>query len=109
MRTLKHSECAVLHLVLKRKWFDMIASGEKREEYREATPYWAIRLRNWDNACCRAEHVVEFRLGYAHDAPRMAFVSKIYVSDYGANRPIWGEPNGPHYTIKLSERVILED
>ena len=23
-----------LHLVLKRKWWDMIASGEKREEYR---------------------------------------------------------------------------
>lgn len=23
-----------LHLVLKRKWWDMIASGEKKEEYR---------------------------------------------------------------------------
>ena len=25
-----------LHLVLKRKWWDMIASGEKKEEYRDA-------------------------------------------------------------------------
>ena len=33
-----------LHLVLKRKWWDMIASGEKKEEYRDANHYWAIRL-----------------------------------------------------------------
>jgi hypothetical protein len=31
----------VLHLTLKKKWFDMIASGEKKEEYREIKPYWA--------------------------------------------------------------------
>ena len=35
-----------LHLVLKRKWWDMIASGEKMEEYREVCHYWARRLLN---------------------------------------------------------------
>ena len=35
-----------LHLVLKRKWWDMIASGEKKEEYREVCHYWAIRFLN---------------------------------------------------------------
>ena len=35
-----------LHLVLKRKWWDMIASGEKKEEYREVCHYWARRLLN---------------------------------------------------------------
>ena len=35
-----------LHLVLKRKWWDMIASGEKKEEYREVCHYWAARLLN---------------------------------------------------------------
>lgn len=34
----------VLHLTLKKKWFDMIASGEKVEEYREIKPYWIDRL-----------------------------------------------------------------
>src|SRR6478609_2178429 len=34
----------ILHLTLKKKWFDMIASGEKKEEYRELKPYWAKRL-----------------------------------------------------------------
>ena len=33
-----------LHLVLKQPWYDMIVSGEKREEYREITAYWANRL-----------------------------------------------------------------
>lgn len=34
----------ILHLTLKKKWFDMIASGEKKEEYREIKPHWASRL-----------------------------------------------------------------
>ena len=33
-----------LHLNLTRKWFDMIRSGEKKEEYRNITAYWASRL-----------------------------------------------------------------
>ena len=33
-----------LDLVLKRKWYDMIASGEKTEEYREIKPHWIVRM-----------------------------------------------------------------
>lgn len=33
-----------LHLTLKKRWFDMILRGEKKEEYREIKKYWAIRL-----------------------------------------------------------------
>ena len=33
-----------LHLVLKGKWYDMIATGEKTEEYRETKPYWIKRI-----------------------------------------------------------------
>lgn len=33
-----------LHLVLIGKWYDMIASGEKTEEYRAITPYWCNKL-----------------------------------------------------------------
>ena len=29
-----------LQLTLKKKWFDLILSGEKKEEYREIKPYW---------------------------------------------------------------------
>lgn len=38
----------ILHLVLKHKWWDMIASGEKKEEYREPKYYWYRRLLNVD-------------------------------------------------------------
>lgn len=33
-----------LHLVLKHKWFEMIAAGVKTEEYREMTDYWKKRI-----------------------------------------------------------------
>lgn len=106
MLKLKRSACAVLPLVLKGKWYDMIERGEKTEEYRAASPYWAIRLSNWDDDGRKC--VVEFRRGYGHDAPRMAFESPVYFHTTEPEHPEWGEPDGPHYMIVLAERVILE-
>ena len=39
-------EKKVLHIILEKKWFKKIVSGEKTEEYREIKPYWASRLVN---------------------------------------------------------------
>ena len=39
---MKHAN--TLHLVLKGKWYDMIESGEKTEEYRETKHYWIKRI-----------------------------------------------------------------
>ena len=38
-----------LHLNIKKKWFDMILSGEKKEEYKEIKTFWIKRLlnKNW--------------------------------------------------------------
>ncbi|MES2829652.1 MAG: hypothetical protein V4687_15935 [Bacteroidota bacterium] len=33
-----------LQLPIKKKWFDMIASGEKKEEYREIKFHWVTRM-----------------------------------------------------------------
>lgn len=121
MRTLKRSECAVLHLVLKKKWFDMIASGEKREEYRDAKPYWETRLSRWiDRSAAVIEGdppdkdlVVAFALG--RTKPTMFFAAYLWptsfaeVHDRSYWRPEWGEPRTPHYVIALGERVELED
>lgn len=38
------SDRRVLHLPLKGEWYDMIESGEKREEYREFKEYYILRL-----------------------------------------------------------------
>lgn len=108
MRTLRRSECAILPLVLKGKWFDMIASGKKREEYRDATWYWDVRIHNW--LAQKKVHVVEFRRGYAKNAPRMSFKRADIFSRWIAHTHTWGEPNGvPHYAIALGERINLEN
>lgn len=36
----------MLILPIKKKWFDKIQSGEKKEEYREIKPYYTTRFRN---------------------------------------------------------------
>jgi hypothetical protein len=35
---------ATLKLILKTRWFDMVLSGQKDEDYREIKPYWVERL-----------------------------------------------------------------
>ena len=55
----------ILHLNLHREFFSQIAAGTKRTEYRRRTPYWKARLEN------RQYDVIQFRNGYATDAPEM--------------------------------------
>ena len=114
MKTLKRTECAVLPLVLTGRWYAMIESGAKREEYRADTPYWNKRIGNWIERGIDldgdGETVVEFRLGYAKNAPRMAYdVEEIYSPDANRyHRPEWGETDARHWVLKLGERVQLE-
>ncbi len=55
----------ILHLTLKKKWFDQIASGEKKEEYRDIKPYWESRFlgKEYDE--------IYFKNGYRKDSPFM--------------------------------------
>ncbi|MCQ2605407.1 MAG: hypothetical protein MJ204_02800 [Bacteroidales bacterium] len=39
-----NEEKKVLRLPLKKKWFDMIKSGEKKEEYRDIKPFYNARF-----------------------------------------------------------------
>ena len=116
--TMEESKCAILPLVLKGKWYDMIESGAKKEEYREVKPYYTTRLINWHNRMWPGYAVVEFRRGYAKNAKRMAFIAmRIDNGDpdmrlhctirHESRHPEWGEPYEGHYVIKLGERVEL--
>ena len=117
MKTLKRSECSVLPLVLKTKWYRMIECGIKLEEYRYATDYWNTRIANWINRHIDEDKtaVVEFRLGYQKNAPRMAFIldallgpaPRISVVPAFTSHPEWGEPICKYWTIRLGERVEL--
>ena len=107
MRTLKRSECSVLTLVLKGKWYDMIASGVKREEYREIKPYWNKRICGWLER--KGRGVVAFSRGYC--TPDMFFLGDYCIcSAGGAVKRDWGEPTSfQHWVIGLGERINLED
>lgn len=66
----------ILHLTLKKKWFDLIASGSKIIEYREINDYWRRRLI--DNIYVAGAtpdfkdfDEIHFRNGYRKEAPFM--------------------------------------
>lgn len=89
----------ILHLTLKKKWFDMIIRGDKKEEYREIKPYWDKRLNG------KSYEIVRFRNGYAKDAPTMDVEIKGIRKDVCV--PEWSDgATGLHYVIELNN--ILE-
>jgi len=59
-----------LKIVIKRQWFDEIASGKKKIEYREVKPFWQSRLYD-ANGKKRKYDNIEFINGYNVDAKRM--------------------------------------
>ena len=73
-----------LHLTLKKKWFDLIASGEKKEEYREIKPYWRTRLVGK-----RFDRII-FRNGYSKDSPTVVVELKEILTGLGVIE--WGAP-----------------
>jgi hypothetical protein len=124
----------VLHLTLKKKWFDMIASGEKKEEYREIKAFWSTRLlykipvpwggflsawrdiieedyefKAWSKFTGNAPvfekfEAVMFRNGYRKDSPSMTFNLRLICIQDGKSE--WGaEPGKKYFVIKLGERI----
>lgn len=60
----------MLVLPIKKKWFDMIASGEKKEEYREIKPYYDKRLVKYFDEVHWPRFVV-FKNGYSKKSPQI--------------------------------------
>ena len=109
-----------LDLVLKAKWWDMIASGEKPEEYRDITQHYRSRICAHAKTCemasvCKANinchydsgvplkhDVVVLRRGYTSTVMRFR-IEKVVI---GFGRPEWGaQPGVKYYVIKLGERL----
>lgn len=98
---------AVLHLALKKKWFDMILSGEKKEEYREDKQYWRNRLLIPGDVCDgRWYNEIHFTNGYGKKVPYMRIEFKGLVDKERAIcNPNWGYTDNV-FIIKLGK--ILE-
>lgn len=108
----------VLHLTLKKKWFDMIASGEKKEEYRELKSYWAKRLAEGIEPYLtnflpngvgyqvkwKPFDVIVFKHGYASDAPTVKVKFDGIEIERGKKK--WGaEPGKEYFVIKLGQII----
>lgn len=88
----------VLTLPIKKKWFDMILSEEKKEEYRDIKPYYDTRLEKYIGY----PHVkIAFRNGYSSASPM--FEADCTV-DTGTGNPDWGaKPGKGYYRIHIRE------
>lgn len=98
-----------LTLPLKKKWFDMIKSEEKQEEYREITEYWIRRLTidyyeaqfNYKgNIRFKDFDEVEFTCGYPKKGDkerRIVFKNPKICVTYGLTD--WGAEQGKKYFV----------
>lgn len=108
-------------LTIKRKWLEKIRSGEKQEEYRALSPYYAARFKRflgWEllpasqdqvERKLRAAGSVPFkdiilRAGYSLSAPATMISGYITIS---TGRPEWGATEGEEYYVLHIEK--LED
>ena len=100
----------ILNLTIKRKWLDMIVSGEKREEYRAPScPQLRTTGLYKQMSCARNELRALYRAGYRMDSPAALVEVVAVISPLPKTTPIhpeWGEPELPHWTIVLG--AVLE-
>jgi hypothetical protein len=98
----------ILHLTLKKKWFDMILSGEKKHEYREDKEYWRKRflVPNTHPAVFTSKpDTIRFTNGYGADKP--SFDIECTGLRYGWGKKEWGGmENNLQFVISLG--AILE-
>lgn len=95
----------ILHLPLKKKWFDMIASGEKKEEYRALKDHWFDRLTTYHYPIIpKRFDAICFKNGYRKDAPTITV--KWLGCEIGTPRPEWSDNwQGEVFIIKLGEII----
>lgn len=122
----------MLILPIKKKWFDMILSGEKKEEYREIKKYYETRFQNLFGAITiypssifsdrskyellqgeavpeeiRKDSIQEiiFRNGYSKDSKAIKARCRLRI---GKGRLEWGaEPDKQYYILEILDKEEL--
>lgn len=108
-------------LPIKKKWFEMIKSGEKPEEYREIKPYYTVRfLKELGFSKTEQESVIEllgqmearkpltilFRNGYSGNSP--SFMASCCLS-IGRGKEKWGgDPEKDCFLLRIASQDRTE-
>lgn len=112
----------MLTLPIKGKWFNMILSGEKKEEYREIKPYYETRFQNLFGVILlerngKVEEIIRevpeeirrdkeqeivFRLGYSKESRKIKCRCTLSI---GQGREEWGAVKGEKYFILQIKEV----
>ena len=103
----------MLVLPIKKNWYDMILSGEKREEYREIKSYYTSRFKgiglldNDGNEVSLKFVPIMFRNGYSEKSP--SFVAFCWLSK-GYGRVEWGaEKDKKYYRLHIAKIETRSD
>ena len=110
---MKHTD--TLHLVLKSKWFNMIESGEKTEEYREMKQYWLKRILGVSTPSLPVLTLIarqickqsKFeRVCFHHGYTNRTMIFEIKDISIGIGKAPWGAPvDKKVIIIKLGNRI----
>lgn len=110
----------MLTLSIKKKWFGMILSGEKKEEYLEIKPYWDTKFETWlgipkgemnfffrdvlkDRKIPMPVLPILFRNGYSKESP--SFIAKCTLS-IGTGKEEWGAEKEKEYFILTVQEIL---
>lgn len=100
----------MLILPIKKQWFDMIARGEKTEEYREIKPYYRTRFQNIDlldsNGFASGRwSIIGLRNGYSRNSPTLIVT---VILDIGEGVTQWGAKEGEiYYILKIAKYHVI--
>ena len=99
----------MLTLPIKKKWFDMICSGEKCEEYREIKPFYCSRFKNLflngitvgESWVKQPKRWISFRNGYSSKSRTIEALCSLHQG-YGVEE--WGaEKNKKYFVLTIHE------
>lgn len=96
----------ILDLSLTYHWYDMIASGEKKEEYREIKYFYIKRLYDLYHPDTNFKHydAVRFHRGQGGKVSMLVECKGIRI---GRGKPEWGAPEENVFIISLGK--IIEE
>lgn len=100
----------MLTLPIMGKWFNMILSGDKQEEYREIKPYYTTRFKkifemypNSNIPTGLDKQLIGFRNGYGSSRPQFTALCSL---DVKAGKEEWGAEPGKERLLICSRQYL---